>query len=566
MTSKTVPKITLFDRAGIHYYRVIVPKDLHEVIRKKRLVGSTKTSDKRKAELFAARRHTEILEEFEAAERKLNPQPVAEITAELGKVLAERARAQVLRLDDLTRHDPKKAGALYAALGYQLLKGYSVTRTPVPLPTDLIPSADHPDFAGAPYAQAQTIAALHTRSLADLRVAAARGDLLAAMPYAKQEAEALGLVIDWHNKAQAPQIGQVLRLVLAAIVKAHEDLEARNQGRMIETPAIEAKAPALKARKLRDVFDKWKASKKRSPDADRACERALVLFETWAKNPDLEAITRQMGSDFRAHLTSLDGTSKTARDRFVWAQSLLKFAAQDLEWLDRQPWRGLSIESKTTNKRRPWTAAELQKFFSQPLFTSYALPSLAKAGKDAAYWVPLLGLFTGARIGELCQLHTQDVDTVGAVLHIRDEAEGQQLKTANAERAVPIHPELIRLGFLEFAQRQQANKPGPLWDALPLRKDKPGGYFSQWFNEARKVPAVGLADGPDFHCLRHTVRTKMTESGISEAIQDRITGHALTGSTGTKVYAHPVDILRTAVASIQYPGLSLPRAYASTTK
>ena len=48
------------------------------------------------------------------------------------------------------------------------------------------------------------------------------------------------------------------------------------------------------------------------------------------------------------------------------------------------------------------------RLFDDPLFTAYAIPGASMAGKDAAYWLPLLGLFTGARISELAQLHTDD--------------------------------------------------------------------------------------------------------------------------------------------------------------
>ena len=51
----------------------------------------------------------------------------------------------------------------------------------------------------------------------------------------------------------------------------------------------------------------------------------------------------------------------------------------------------------------------------------------------------------------------------------------------------------------------------------------------------------------------------MTEAGVSEAVQDRITGHEVTGSEGTRVYAHPVIALRSAVETIRYPGLQLPK-------
>lgn len=560
MTSKTVPKLSLIDRAGVLYFRVMVPKDLRPVLNKDKIVESTKTSDKRQAERIAAQRHVEILDEFEAARRRLSPQPVAEVTPELGKLLAKQARALLLHHDDLIRFkDPAKSGAAFGA-HLRKLHGMEPARSSTATESDgaLIGERLHPAHFAA-------VALHYLTTLDELRFAQASGDLRPALEPAKQAAESLGLVINWEDRAQAPQIREALGAVLAELVTTYRDLEARNIGEVVATPALQAAAPALKPKKLRDVFDKWKASKKRPEDSERACERALIMFETWAKNPAIDKITREMGVDFRAHLLEQDTTTKTARDRLNWLLTLLKFASQDLEWITRHPWQGLSIDSKTTNKRRPWTLDELQRFFSLPLFAAYELPSLAKAGKDAAYWVPLLGLFTGARIGELCQLQVEDIDTEAALLHIKEDAKGQRLKTENAARTIPVHPELVRLGFLEFVSERKS--PGKLWSSLPLRAGKPSGYFSQWFNETRKAEPVSLGDLPDFHCFRHTVRSLMAEHGVSEPIQDRITGHSIKGSTGTKVYTHhSLDALRKAVQSIQYPGLSLPRVYKAPAK
>lgn len=475
-----MPKLSLIDRAGVIYFRVMVPKDLRSVLQKDKIVKSTKTSDKRQAERVAARSHFEILDEFETVRRSLNSLPTGSVTSKL-------------RLT----HPPE----------------------------------EH----------------------------------ITELPQTEATKGALVLVIDWADKTQAPKIPEPLGAVLTELITAYRDPAVRNIGDALANPALPATAPTLKPRKLRDVFDKWRASKKRPEDSERACERALIMFEKWAKHPAIDKITREMGIDFRAYLLDQNTTTKTARDRLNWLLTLLKFASQDLEWITRNPWQGLSIDSKTTKKRRPWKPDELQRLFSLPLFTAYELPTLAKAGKDAAYWVPLLGLFTGARIGELCQLQVEDIDTTAALLHIKDDADGQQLKTENAARTLPVHSELIRLGFLEFVSNRK--RLGKLWSSLPLRTGKPSGYFSQWFNETRKAEPVGLDQLPDFHCFRHTVRSIMSEQGIAEPVQDRITGHAIKGSTGTKVYTHhSLDALRKAVESIQYPGLSLPRVYQAPAK
>ena len=182
------------------------------------------------------------------------------------------------------------------------------------------------------------------------------------------------------------------------------------------------------------------------------------------------------------------------------------------------------------------------------------------AGGAAAYWVPLLGLFTGARIGELCQLRVEDVadDGAGPVLRITEEAEGATLKTSASRREVPIHEELVRLGFLDYARAMREAGEVSLWPKMRFRKGKPGANFSLWFRTARAQVPEGV---PDFHSLRHTVRTALTEAGVVESIKDRITGHEVKGSTGTRVYEHPKAEVRRAVQAIRYPGLELQRTF-----
>lgn len=243
---------------------------------------------------------------------------------------------------------------------------------------------------------------------------------------------------------------------------------------------------------------------------------------------------------------------------------MLKYAFRELELLPRNPWEGLDISFKTTNKRRPWTDEELTKFFAQPLHTEYKLPKDKKAGADAAYWIPLLGLYTGARVSELAQLQVCDVVTEKGVnlLSITDEGENQSVKTDAGVRKVPIHGELVRLGFLDYVESIKARKEALLWPLLATREGKAGGYFSHWFGQYRRSPAVGFGLKPDFHCLRHTVRTLLADQDVSEQDMDALIGHEVKGSTGARVYRHDrLKQLQKAVNALHYPTLTLHRIY-----
>ena len=71
--------------------------------------------------------------------------------------------------------------------------------------------------------------------------------------------------------------------------------------------------------------------------------------------------------------------------------------------------------------------------------------------KDAYFWLPILGYYTGARLGELVQLHLDDVILTGPIPFIRITEEGGEQGTAHAKsvnsnagvRQVPLHPDVL---------------------------------------------------------------------------------------------------------------------------
>src|SRR3546814_16560920 len=85
-------------------------------------------------------------------------------------------------------------------------------------------------------------------------------------------------------------------------------------------------------------------------------------------------------------------------------------------------------------------------------------PSLLKA--EHSRWLPVLGLFQGARLTELGQLHRTDVRYALGIHYLaittlsnEDEAEvvniggTKRLKKPNAVRTVPLHPVVLELAF-----------------------------------------------------------------------------------------------------------------------
>ena len=286
---------------------------------------------------------------------------------------------------------------------------------------------------------------------------------------------------------------------------------------------------------LRELHLRWQAANQTSEDSSRACLRAINLFESFTGDVKIPQISRDMGDKFRSWLQQQPTSSKTARDRLVWVKSLLNYACDDLELIPKNPWRGLDIKAHTEAPRQPWSDEFLTKLFSHPIWTERLIPKDTKAGGSAVYWLPLLGLYSGARCSELCQLRKADISKESGywMMQIQAGDPSQRIKTIAGRRAIPLHDELLRLGFIQY---WDSIEQGNLWPKLPKREGKAGGYFSQYFSELRTQ--LGIPSSTNFHSFRHSARTNLVWAGVAETVVDRLLGHTSTGSVGAKVYTH----------------------------
>ena len=555
-------------RGGVYQLRVVVPLDLRPAHGgRTKISESLATADYHEAARLGVNRRAHWFNVFDDTRRALNPRPVAVVGPELGQALAERIRARLLDWDESLRANGRGLGLLVNAVSVVQRVGLRPLmidkRSPLaeapqglpPLPPEWTP------LDGLPAQHLQALAALNADmgALAGSQLAARQ--LSAVQPMADAEARKLGLLIDWRTREAIA----LLPTCLDAYRTAWADIKLRDAGRVVVTPKATEVAPVVLPTTMRDVFDRWKVSGNRRAASTRAVELALNLFVGEYGNLPVQQVTRDMGDRFRAYLLGMGDASKTSSGRFDAVKYLLLYAAREVELIPKNPWDRLAIKSRKEAPRRVWTRPELIALFGLPIFTRYEVPMLTNAGADAAYWIPLLALFTGATVSELAQMRASDVvvDGESSFLRITVEGEGQQTKNEHRVREVPIHSELVRLGFLDHARALQSHGCASLWPALRLRKLKAGGHFSEWFGVMRKKPPLNFGQYPDLHCFRHSVRSLLAQADTSQIVMDYITGHARVGNAGQRDYTEvpPFPQLRRGVESIQYPGLDLPRVY-----
>jgi site-specific recombinase XerD len=91
---------------------------------------------------------------------------------------------------------------------------------------------------------------------------------------------------------------------------------------------------------------------------------------------------------------------------------------------EQNPFKSVQIKDKRNTQllRLPSTNTDLIQIFSAPQLTN--------AKKPHHYWLPILALYTGARINELCQIYTDDIQEIENIscIKLTDKRSDQSLK------------------------------------------------------------------------------------------------------------------------------------------
>jgi hypothetical protein len=134
---------------------------------------------------------------------------------------------------------------------------------------------------------------------------------------------------------------------------------------------------------------------------------------------------------------------------------------------------------------------------------------------------------------------------------------------------VPIHTELIKIGFLNYVKQcaDRHRQPGCQARLFPEWEKAGDGYystkFSRWFNQ-QFLPKLKLKSKQHvFYSLRHSFKDAMRDSDIKDETQHRLIGHS-TGhvseeyGSGMLTYAQALEMKK-----FDIRGLNLAHLYVS---
>ena len=570
------------DRLGTYYFRRVVPPALRPFMPapwtgKANWKASLGTKDPATAKRAATKRLAACMADFEAGERAQRGEPSGRLQAHAASLSPEDIErdvlAELLGEDEVTRSDGDARKHLQSP----------EERAQWP---DLVP------VAFGRKGMAEDFDAAYGQELAELeaeyRRALARSDPRIVDAETHTLLKRHGVPIDPTSEGYREAGLAVLR----AHKRAFGSMLERQAGEVVTTPT----ASTDKGPKLSEAYAAWKAgsgargSKKPSERTLQEAEHAVARLKEWLGDVRLGAITREQARGFRDALAAVP-TRLPEKLRKLPLRELLKADlaayppvhaatvnkslsilaaivghAEAAGQLDaamdfRNFFRGmkLSVDVRSEEERQPFTTTDLQAIFGTGVYTAGDRPR--GGGGEAAFWLPLIALLSGARLGELVQLRiadlAEDPETGVWCLDI-GTAGGRSIKTASSRRKVPLHPALVKAGLLDYRAALAAagaRLDGPLWPDLPVDAEgQKGAPWSKWFNRHLRDKA-GITDKAKvFHSFRHTFKRMARDAAIPEEVHDALTGHSGGGVGRSYGRGFGLKTLAEAMARIKAPG------------
>lgn len=199
-------------------------------------------------------------------------------------------------------------------------------------------------------------------------------------------------------------------------------------------------------------------------------------------------------------------------------------------------------------KQRPWaefTEDDLERLLGENFRTRMTEPDW--------YWLPLIALYSGARLAEIANLKLADVVVIEStkVMTIADA------KTPSGVRTVPLHSALIELGLWTYVENLRNLGFDRLFPNRPVNKPEKmaGRRWGKWISEC------GITDDAKvFHSFRSTAITDLHNAEASHAGIHRAVGHATAGIKGTHgkyVRNIQLKLLKDVIEKLQYPTVNI---------
>ena len=335
---------------------------------------------------------------------------------------------------------------------------------------------------------------------------------------------------EWRNLARTLAMVQ-----LEAIERAAERDRGDFAGRpklpvLVEPAEAPAGAPTTITGLLEGYLKGLRAAGK-GAEAERRWTPCFRAFVSFLKHDDARRVTKADVVRWRDALLETKA-AKTVRDSDLGSLRAVFQWAVESGHVRINPAQGVKVKvARPIRGREKGFTLDEAKAVLKAARDYQPAPSDNPRTRESAHttaakrWVPGLCAFTGARVAEMTQLRREDVRQEDGRHVLRITPDAGSVKTGEF-RDVPLHPQLVELGFLAFVE---AAEDGPLFfngksarDGKQHASKQVAGRLSKW---VRDLDVVSLDVDPN-HGWRHRFKTLAREEGIDPRVADCLQGHA----------------------------------------
>ena len=205
-------------------------------------------------------------------------------------------------------------------------------------------------------------------------------------------------------------------------------------------------------------------------------------------------------------------------------------------WLSYNPFSNLEelLPRVVERGKATMTGKDLTALLSSNEFQKQRNPSSGAGARQGRFWCVLLCLYHGTRLNEAASLLVSDIKEENGIPYLDfvefddDGKSVKRLKTSTSRRRVPIHEELIKIGFLDYVETQRS-RDSEDWlfpDIVPDSLGNRGAKISKWFGRTRnKILGKQKRRGDkSIHSFRHAVADAIRSITESDEILYEIGG------------------------------------------
>jgi integrase len=278
-------------------------------------------------------------------------------------------------------------------------------------------------------------------------------------------------------------------------------------------------------------------TKIRQPDVKAFRADLSKMPKSWGKSPKDQNDTRDEVMTKSAALPAAKiGLSVGTVNRHLEHLNQIAEAARD-EGLPVDPnLKPPKLRRKETvrarDKREAFSIDQLCVVFQNPVWTgSHSVYHQTKVGnkifKNGIYWCPLIGALTGARREEIAGFAPSDIVEIDGIMCFSiEDSELRRVKNLSSHRIVPVHSQLINLGFLEHVENAKKSKEISLFPELYEVGNNPyGRKVGRRMRQIIDQELGTIGEKLSFHSLRHYVQNQLDHASVDDKIVRDIIGH-----------------------------------------